>query len=555
MRTPTRTKLAEIVQILPAEDFERTVVPLKTGIEAGLKPLLPEVIYIEAVKDATAETKTSETATFGKLLKILLDAVSDEFQDIENSFREIHQRLSRHLGDDGEPIDSRLAEVQLIESTIQEFVRESFPGVGLEVRVPAPELRSILGSAEIDIDDGHKGSIASKGDGLKRTVAFAILRAYTALKDNGLRGSDGPPNTQSSYLLLFEEPELYLHPRAQRQLFDTLARFSKDHPVLVTTHSPVFLNANATATFACLRKRHSSAGVAVVDVDLRSNMSERDALQLICHENNEAALFARAVVLVEGDSDAVVLPHLAQLIDKDWDHVEHGVVFIRTGGKSSIQRYRDFFGRFEVPVFAIGDLDVLLDGFSKVSSDAEADQIRQSILQSVEVFLASEPIPLGGKAVESFRRKASARKLWEEAHKAFGELDENPDRGDLQALESILGQLFDLSRGRERLTVLSSIQGDLGEQKRKLNLQLHSSGTHILERGAIEHYYGQPSLGSDKVLAAGRFRDATKNLDQFRARHGDNAENVIEELQLLFAAIFGDLAAPVVEPTSAASFS
>ncbi|TFC30642.1 DUF2813 domain-containing protein [Cryobacterium sp. TMT2-18-3] len=301
-----RAKLADLITQLPAEELERRVVPLKTGIDAALRPMLPEVIYIEAVKDATAETKTSETATFGKLLKILLDAVSDEFQDIEKSFRSIHKRLSRHLDDSGETIDARLDEVKLIESTIQGFVRESFPGVGLEVRVPAPELRSILGSAEIDIDDGHRGSIASKGDGLKRTVAFAILRAYTALKDSGLREADESTAARASYLLLFEEPELYLHPRAQRQLFDTLVRFSTDHPVLVTTHSLVFLNSSTTATFARLRK--SPAGVEVVDLDLRSNMSEKDALQLICHENNEAALFARAIVLVEGDSDAVVLP-------------------------------------------------------------------------------------------------------------------------------------------------------------------------------------------------------------------------------------------------------
>lgn len=548
-----RAKLAGLVKELPVEEMERTIVPLKTGIDAALRPFLPEVIYIEAVKDATAETKTSESATFGKLLKILLDVVAHEFRDIEKSFRSIHQRLSRHLDDGGQTVDSRLEEVKLIESTIQGFVRESFPGVGLEVRVPAPELRSILGNAEIDIDDGHRGSIASKGDGLKRTVAFAILRAYISLKESGLREADESVAEGASYLLLFEEPELYLHPRAQRQLFDTLARFSIDHPVLVTTHSPVFLNATATATFARLRKRQSPAGVEVVNLDLRSNLSEKDALQLICHENNEAALFARAIVLVEGDSDAVVLPHLAQLLNKDWNHVDHGVVFIRTGGKSSIQRYRDFFARFQVPVFAVGDLDVVLEGFTKVSNDARAAVIRQKILEDVERLLASEPAPLTGKAVDSFKRKASARELWVEAQKAFDVLDESPERQDLHALEGLLGQLFDLSRGRERLTVLSTTTGDLAAQKRKLNAQLHTSGAHVLERGAIERYYGEPPLGADKVLAAGRFREATRTLDQFRARHGADAEGITEELDLLFSAIFEHLSTPVVEPAVASS--
>ncbi|WP_411719860.1 ATP-dependent nuclease [Mycetocola sp.] len=548
-----RTQLAELISLLPKEELERKIVPLKTGIDAALRPLLPEVIYIEAVKDASAETKTSETATFGKLMKILLDAVAHEFEDIEKSFQSIHQRLSRHLDVGGATVDTRLREVKLIESTIQGFVRESFPGVGLEIRVPAPALRSILGTAEIDINDGHRGSITSKGDGLKRTVAFAILRAYTALKDSGLDGADEPAASSGSYLLLFEEPELYLHPRAQRQLFDTLARFSTDHPVLVTTHSPVFLNTTATATFARLRKVDAPAGVDVVNLDLRSDMSEKDALQLIGHENNEAALFARAIVLVEGDSDAVVLPHLAQLLNNDWDHVEHGVVFIRTGGKSSIQRYRDFFNRFEVPVFAIGDLDVLLDSFTKISQDTQAAVIRQQLLQDVDRLLASEAVPLTGNAVDSFKRKASARELWGRAQKAFDELDESPEREDFRTLEGILGQLFDLSRGRERLTVLSTSTGDLAAGKRKLNVQLHTSGAHVLERGAIERYYGEPPLGGDKVLAAGRFRAATKTLEQFRARHGVNADEVTEELNLVFTAIFSRLATPVPEPVLVSS--
>src|SRR5699024_252864 len=144
-------------------------------------PLLPEVIYIEAVKDASAEAKTTDAATFGKLLKILLDEVAEEFGDLEKEFQRIQRKLSRHTAQDNTLHDDRLDEVKFIESKIEEFVQESFPDVALRMDVPAPELRTILSSAELRIDDGHEGPISSKGDGLKRTVAFAILRAYTAL--------------------------------------------------------------------------------------------------------------------------------------------------------------------------------------------------------------------------------------------------------------------------------------------------------------------------------------------------------------------------------------
>jgi len=57
-----------------------------------------------------------------------------------------------------------------------------------------------------------KSSIDYKGDGLKRAVTFALLRTYVEQK-NTFKESDN-----SKFLFLFEEPELYLHPKAQRIL-------------------------------------------------------------------------------------------------------------------------------------------------------------------------------------------------------------------------------------------------------------------------------------------------------------------------------------------------
>lgn len=146
---------------------------------------------------------------------------------------------------------------------------------------------------------------------------------YTALRESGLNNQKKIEENKPAYILLFEEPELYLHPRAQRQLFEALKNFSLDHPVLLTTHSPVFFGIDATATFTKLQKlQPSTSGVKAVSIVLDEELSARDAFQLICHENNEAALFARKVVLVEGDSDVLVFPHLAKLLNKDWDCVE-----------------------------------------------------------------------------------------------------------------------------------------------------------------------------------------------------------------------------------------
>lgn len=327
-----------LVKQLPYEELEETPTAYPTGIAQSVKPLLPSVIYIEAVKDASVEAKSTGTSAFSKLLELLFNEVADQFSDINDQFRTVYQKLNRSLNDDGVEVDGRLDAVRHIESTIEGFVRASFPGISLRMDVPAPTLSMLLSGAELHVDDGHNGSISSKGDGLKRTVLFALLRAYASIRSTGLNDQARSESPQPCYVLLFEEPELYLHPRAQRQLMTALGAFSNEHQVLVTTHSPGFFRPG-TQGFARLQK--TEIGVSAHPVDL--TLSHRDAYQIVQHENNEAAFFAQCVVLIEGDSDTFTYPHLARLFSKEWDVVDRNIMFVKINGKGNIRRYREFF--------------------------------------------------------------------------------------------------------------------------------------------------------------------------------------------------------------------
>lgn len=528
-----------LIAAMPVEEMELQETAIPTGISTALTPLLPEVIYIEAVKDASAEVKTTDAATFGKLLKILLDEVADQFGDIEKEFQKIQRKLSRHTAQDGSSQDDRLDEVKFIESTIEGFVQESFPGVSLRMDVPAPELRTILSSAELRIHDGHEGPISSKGDGLKRTVAFAILRAYTTLREGGFKVGKAQSTIRPSYLLLFEEPELYLHPRAQRQLFDALAKFSTDHPVLVTTHSPTFFDAESTATFAKLRKLEApETGVHTVSIDLKGQISNRDAFQLICHENNEAALFARVVVLVEGDSDVLVFPHLAKLLNSDWDHVEQNIVFIRTGGKGSISRYRTFFAYFGIDVHAIADLDALLDGFNHLSVTSEAKSLQESLSNHVAGLLPAVAAPPNSDKVKSIASKRNARELWGQAQEEFAAWTPGISPDTTELLQNLLTQIFDLARTPEKLSILQADDPTTAAHLDALLRQLSSERVHVLRRGDLETYYGGVTAKSEKIDAASKLRAETPELESFLERHGKNRELVRIELETLLKPIF-----------------
>jgi putative ATP-dependent endonuclease of OLD family len=542
---PTQTQIRNqrdlIIDALPKGELILRDADLGTGIEAAIRSFLPEPIYIEAVKDVANDVKTSDTAIFGKLLKILLDEVSDQFSDVNEHFKSIQSRLSR-IEADGVMHDNRLAPVKLIESTIEEFVRQSFPGIDLKMSVPVPELKTIFSAAEITVDDGHEGPITGKGDGLKRTVAFAILRAYTVLRTDGLGVKVQPAEPKPMYLLLFEEPELYLHPRAQRQLFRALELFSTDHPVLVTTHSPLFVGAESTTTFTKMRKVPGELGGTPeskpLPVDLLDKMDDRTAFQIICHENNEHAFFAQSVVLVEGESDAILFAHLARLFNREWDHVERNVAFVQIGGKQNFTKYRAFFEKFDIDVHILCDLDTVIDGHQHLFSDERRVNLRSRLMARVDELSKPETLEIAGKQASKLRSSGSIRGHWADARQAFVDWDRSPE--GFVAIDSSLTAFFSNADNPKKLEVLKGIDEEVKNLKHKLLKDLRNDHVYVFLRGALEDYYGsfEDRGKSDKVRHAIKLRDALPDRRSFEALHEENLSEIMDELTSIMEHMF-----------------
>ncbi|ASE10965.1 ATP-dependent nuclease [Kocuria rhizophila] len=522
----------KLVEQLPPEELEERPTAYPTGIAQSVKPLLPSVIYIEAVKDASVEAKSTGSSAFSKLLELLFDEVADQFSDINDQFRSVYQKLNRSLNDDGLEVDARLEAVQRIESTIEEFVRASFPGVSLRMDVPAPTLSMLLSGAELRIDDGHEGSISSKGDGLKRTVLFALLRAYASIRSTGLSDDTRSESPRPSYVLLFEEPELYLHPRAQRQLMAALGTFSNEHQVLVTTHSPGFFRPG-TEGFARLQK--TDDGVTAHPVDL--TIGHRDAYQIVQHENNEAAFFAQRVVLVEGDSDTFTYPHLARLINQDWDDIDKNIMFVKIDGKGNINRYREFFSSFKIPIHVITDLDALVRGFEQLTRDAETRSAHSRLMGLISEIISDTSEP-NSKTVRSITSRRNNRELWSAAQSHLSNWRDAPSDNTARLLDETLSELFDAGNGDAKLNELANPSSrEISSARDTVISSLAEENVFVLRRGDLETYC-RTNAGRDKVATAIEFCERTTNLEALRELHAEDADDVVQELQGIFSRIY-----------------
>ena len=556
-----RQRIQDLANALPENLKAYFDLPLPTGIDRSILPMLPEPIYIPAVKDLADDIKTTESTPFGKILAILLQAIESKLPDAQKLFQELDVKLNRvHLAD-GTTSDGRLDEIKLIESTIQKYVRESFASVILRLAIPPPEMKTVFSSAKIFANDGVDGLIESKGDGLRRAIVFSILRAYVELKDT-LKNTKIPDESQqaiqdggvaqdtpASYFLMFEEPELFLHPKAQQILFDALRVFSKEHHVIVTTHSPMFFGPSATETFVKLYKvtDHKEAQkpfTKVRPIDL-SDMAAKDQFQIICFENNNAAFFAETVVLVEGDSDFLLMPHIAKVLNPAWDTAKGSVLFVRITGKGNIRRYRDFFSRFGARTPVISDLDLLTVGFAHINPTGDVEKVRAALLQEADKIVSAEEDEPTTKEAKDAHSSGELRGLWRNVLR----LREKLKSGECTQEEhdSAVEDFFGWQRKSARLDAIrNSKKDDLVKLKYELLDLLRCGDVYVLERGAIEDYYPQEIGGADKPARAQDFcskvttREAVLACCSEQPVIRDGVRHRIPELDLIFQGIFGN---------------
>ena len=151
----------------------------------------------------------------------------------------------------------------------------------------------------------------------------------------------------SGLILLIEEPELYLRPQAQRYLYRLLRKFSlAGNQTIYSTHSPAFLNVVRLDELIFV-ERISRAGTRALqpepvtpDDDFRV-MTEFDAAR-------SELFLARAVVLVEGLTEKLVLPFVFAALGHDVDR--DAISIIECGGKPNLPLFARICSATGIPL-------------------------------------------------------------------------------------------------------------------------------------------------------------------------------------------------------------
>lgn len=138
------------------------------------------------------------------------------------------------------------------------------------------------GLTEIKIDDGVKTSIREKGDGLQSLVTLALMQS-----------SD---NSNKALTIAIEEPESHLHPEAVRRIKNILNTVSDKNQIIISTHSPIFVNTNNLSANIIVRNNGAQHIENIAQIRKELGVAVSDNL-----------IDAEYILLVEGGSDVKVL--------------------------------------------------------------------------------------------------------------------------------------------------------------------------------------------------------------------------------------------------------
>lgn len=287
--------------------------------------------FIPVRRDLAVQFSMNKTALLGKLLRATMrKAIEDA--GVEKPLSEIQKVLQAAINTPRESMELFLKE-QLNNDSIKlgfdDLQIDPTEGVSFAVTLS---------------DDRVVGvEIQDRGAGTQNNLIIALFRLIA-------KSDLGP-----EFIFAMEEPENSLHPKAQRQLLAVIQEISNSNQVIVTTHSPVFIDRTRFESNILLTRKAAGNTVAKIFqpedlTTIRADLGIRASDALLKGGGNCA-------LLVEGNTEEDGFPQFMEMMGLS--EFDLGIAIVNMGG-SDFDRVRNIIqllDSYEIPTVVVLDRD------------------------------------------------------------------------------------------------------------------------------------------------------------------------------------------------------
>ena len=323
------------------------------GYKQVLDGYLPEFCLVPAVRDVSEEVKTSSGALLGKLIGLLSKKVissNPKFLELQLTI----SKLSAIM--EGATPDQKLQEIKDLEIRLETALSDW--RVGVDIHIKSPDFPTLLqAGVHVELDDGLSTSIEEKGNGLQRSLIFALMRVWAEINHSEEKESDNEFR-ERSIMFAFEEPELFLHPHISRATYKALRTLSSTYQILLCTHSAHFVNLEDYRDIVVIRKLNQTEGTSSYKTSgelFEGDSEQKQRFNMIQFFNPDRSevFFAKRVALVEGATEKALFPLLAIRLNT----FDYRVSIIDCGGKHNLALYMKVLNAFKIPSITLYDED------------------------------------------------------------------------------------------------------------------------------------------------------------------------------------------------------
>lgn len=343
---------------------------------------LGEIIYIPDIMKSDEVVKLTGPSVFREMINPIMRSIvqnSDEYNALKNAFALFNAEFKNIKSDNNSSLNDYIAD---INDALKSW------NISFDFNViPIQSDDIVKNQLNLFLKDHNLGdeemSLSSFGQGTQRHLIYTLFNLSSKYQKK--KKIETKTFSTDFTLILFEEPEAFLHPSQQEILNLTLKKIGEqeDRQVLITTHSPLFVSRSIEDMKGIIRlqKRiihtdikqinqqhidiiaqdivtfYANSGLSPSDIPTDDTTREMLKYSLWLNSDRTNIFFANHVIICEGASEKVFIEYLARNLP-DWKFLYDNQVYIlEGGGKFNINRYMELLGSFGIEYSILLDVD------------------------------------------------------------------------------------------------------------------------------------------------------------------------------------------------------